>query len=233
MTKKGYKKHKKVIDWFYMQESTTCVLTKDKENNKWIKTNCPTFSEDEEYLINDEYVDFRNAIYMGRTLELKEAQTNEWIPVLINDPNEKFEYHSDMYRVEEDTYPIYKKNDFMVVKFTNEIKREVVFVFNRDKALFNAKVESYRVLRIEIKDIDDGQWEDVLYNREKGLWDGQPVWCYDKDYETIKSLGFYDAKHNRLFDVIGSRCGNIYDNYKPYPHLTDDWVIEAYNRLEF
>ena len=126
----------------------------------------------------------------------------------------------------------------MVVKFLNKEDCEVLFVFNKDKAndyakayLFGNKIEVGMLIQFE--DINESKWKDVLYDEERGFWDGQPVWCWDKDYETIKSLGFYDAKHNRLFDITGSRCGNMYDNYEPYPHLTDEWVIEAYNKLKF
>ena len=229
MTKAEYKKHKKVIEWFYMQEDTVCVLVRDKERKEWIETNYPTFTEDNEYLINDEYIDFRNAIYMGRTLELKEAQTNEWIPVLINDPNEKFVYHSDMYRVEEDTYPVYKKNDFMVVKFINKEECEVLFIFDGEKASEFAAVGKL----INDENVNDKQWKNVAYNERRDLWDGQPVWCIGKHIKVSRTVTFYDVLNVCTFEYGGERDGSMCDDYLPYEHLTDKWIIEAYNKLEF
>ena len=240
MTRAGYKKHFRVIDWFYNQPEGTTVLEKNRILEIWKEVEDPIFSVENDYLINDGYVEFRKAIYEGKIVECISSATGKWIPINFgdsypnfsgfNEPNIAFICPIDAYRVKQDIeFPIYKKNDFMVVKFVNEKDCEVLFIFDEDKASEFAEIG----MLINDENVNDKQWEDVLYDKEKELWDGQPVWCYDKDYETIKSLGFYDAKHNRLFDVIGSRCGNIYDNYKPYPHLTDDWVIEAYNKLKF
>ena len=229
MTKEGYLKHKEVIDWFYSQEGTTCILIRDTENNRWLKTNCPTFSVNEDYLINDEYVEFRKAIYDGKEIEAKDVNKDSWITMIIKDPNEKFYWYSSMYRIKEDKFPIYKKNNFMVVKFVNEEEFKVLFIFNKEKA------SEFAYIKMLIKDenVNDKQWEDVLYDKKTDLWDGQPVWCIDKDFKTLRSVKFYDAKNKCTFSYEGKRGGCVYDNHLPYEYITDEWIIEAYKRLEF
>ena len=229
MTREGYKKHKLVIDWFYMQEGPTCVLIKDKESNRWLKTNCPTFSAENDYLINDKYVEFRKVIYEGKEIEVKDVNKDSWITMIIKDPNEKFYWYRNMYRIKEDKFPISKKNDFMVVKFINKKDCEVLFIFDKEKASEFAEIG----MLIKDENVNDKQWEDVLYDEKAGLWDGQPVWCIDKDFEALRSLKFYDAKNKCTFSYKGKRDGRVYDSYLPYEHITDDWIIEIYNKLEF
>jgi len=74
-------------------------------------------------------------------------------------------------------YPVYKKNDFMVVKFFDKNICSVEFIFDEDKAIeyFNTYDlgDVYDCYHYN-EDVNDKQWQDVLYNEEKELWDGQP-----------------------------------------------------------
>jgi hypothetical protein len=56
---------------------------------------------------------------------------------------------------------------------------------------------------------------DVPYNAERGLYDKQPVWCWDDDYIAIKVLNFYDAQDDMVFDMDGSRSSVKYTNMEP------------------
>ena len=59
-------------------------------------------------------------------------------------------------------------------------------------------------------------------------------------YDTLKqeAPGFsrgvaHDAKNKVCFNSEGGRSGYSCDNHEPYEHLTDKWIIEAYNKLNF
>ena len=245
MTREGYRKHKLVIDWFYNQPKSATVLYKTKSDNYWAETDNPKFFYENEYLINDEYVEFRKAICEGRIVECVALNTGKWIPInsgnsdiVFNDPNMKFTRSIAAYRVKpEIKYPVFKRDDTMVVKFINDHTMVPVFVFNvnalRKCFGHNIDIKKDILNRERYGDINHTRWEDVLYDEERGLWDGQPILGWDKGCKTTRTLRFYDAKYKSSFDVDGSRCGNMYHYYEPYPHITDDWVINAYNKLNF
>ena len=236
MTREAYKKHKKVINWFYNQPEGTKVLEKNRILETWKELEDPIFSVENDYLINDEYVELRKAIYNGKEIESFDVIDSKWKLSKVTNPNIDFSLKLKHYRIsQKNTYPVFKKNDFMIVKFINKEKSKIVFIFDKDKALSNAKVITpERLLEINIKDINDEQWEDVLYDKERGLWDGQPIWCFYFDKSLGRDLRFNNVKDNTVFNFRGERAKiNEYNYFEPYPHLIDDWVIEAYNRLEF
>ena len=234
MTRAGYKKHFKVIDWFYKQPEGTTVLEKNRILEIWKEVEDPIFSVDNDYLINDEYIDLRKAIYEGKTVECVDFYTGKWVAISIDDsldPNIIFTYSVVAYRIKPDIkFPTYKKNDFMVVKFVNEEEFEVLFIFDKEKASEFADIG----MLIKDENINDKQWKDVPYNEKDGLWDGQPVWCFYFDKSMGRDLRFNNIKDNTIFNFKGERVkANEYNYYEPYPHLEDDWIIEAYNKLKF
>ena len=237
MTKAGYKKHKAVIDWFYEQPDTTCVLVRNKDTNQWLGTNCPTFSENDDYLINDEYSEIRKAIYEGKEIEMLGGSTGSWTSVKYDDPNTKFTCIREALRVNPKLKsPVIKKDKNMIVKFTSEHTFTIVFVFNTIGFNFMGITDFSDVIGKEFDyNINDERWEDVLYDEEKDLWDGQPIWCFNDAKSVTRELKFYDAKFKCTFNDDGDRhgCMIMLDNYLPYEHLSDEWVINSYNRLKF
>lgn len=235
MTRKAYRKHKKAMDWFFMEQNGNFILVRDTEDDIWVEVISPSFSEEYDYLINDEYVELRKAIYEGKEIELKEAQTNEWIPIFIQDPNEKFDYCRSMYRAKEKIeYPAFRKDETMVVKFLDEHTMVPVIVFKVNES--NKNFRRNFIGKELPDDISCSRWKAVLYDREVELYDGQPVWCWDADNTSRRNLGFYDVKNNNTFHSNGNRNGLSYNHYEPYicyvepyPHNIDNWIADIYN----
>ena len=236
MTREAYKKHKNVMEWFYIQpEQTTYILVRDKENDSWYSINNPSFAEKDDYLINDAYVELRKAIYEGKSIEFLDMHTNKWSESITQNPNCIFVHEVKRYRVKKEIkYPVYKKNQDVIAKFINEERMKPVFLINLDTKMFrHLDVRSEVIGCTFYHDINHKEWEDVVYDEETGLWDGQPVWCWDDGTETLRVLKFYDAKNKVCFNSEGGRSGYFCDNYIPYPHVMDEWIIESYKKLKF
>lgn len=60
---------------------------------------------------------------------------------------------------------------------------------------------------------DEDVWEEIPYDRERGLYHKQPVYTWDDDNYYSALYGFYNAVHRRLFAVNGKPLGAIYENY--------------------
>ena len=99
MTREGYRKHKLVIDWFYNQPKDATVLYKTKSDIYWVKTDNPKFFYENEYIINDEYVELRKVICEGKVIEVKNTVRNKWDTLADINPNESFYYPIGMYRI--------------------------------------------------------------------------------------------------------------------------------------
>ena len=100
MTRAGYQKHKDVIDWFYTNRNKSPVLI--NKYGEWVETDDPDFSEDDDYLINDDYVEIRKAIYKGKKIEYHDIDYNKWRDLNLTDPNRFFIYISYRYRIKEE-----------------------------------------------------------------------------------------------------------------------------------
>lgn len=59
-------------------------------------------------------------------------------------------------------------------------------------------------------------WEPIPYNEERGLYDKQPVACWDDRHKYSRTVRFYDALNDSTFAHNGERSGYVYHNYKPY-----------------
>lgn len=237
MTKAGYKKHKAVIDWFYTKEDKSCVLARDTENNVWVEVISPSFAADYDYLINDEYVEIRKAIYEGKEIEMLGVYPEGWHTVKYDDHNMKFVCPVGILRANSNLKtPVFKKDKNIVVKFTSDNKLTVVFVFNTTGVNVIGVDNLFDVIGKEFNcSINDESWIDVAYDEEKDLWDGQPIWCFNDAKSVTRELKFYDAKFKCTFNDDGDRhgCMIMLDKYLPYEHLSDEWVINSYNRLKF
>ena len=129
MTKKGYLKHKHVIDWFYNQPEGESVVYELKKTGKWSKTANPEFSYLYDYLINDEYIELRKAIYDGKNIEFFDIGTKKWYENKIEDPNCIFICDVEKYRIKKEIkYPVYKKNQDVIAKFINQRRKTPEFI---------------------------------------------------------------------------------------------------------
>ncbi len=116
MFSRDYRKHQAVIDWFYNSPSGRSVLL--KRGNKWIATSAPSFSFKEDYLINDEYVKVRLALYEGKEVKMYDKETDYLEPLYNKDPNQIFYYNIEDYRI------IEKEEGFLKFEYKPEILKE-------------------------------------------------------------------------------------------------------------
>ena len=243
MTREQWKEHKKAIIWFLEQPEGTEIWCRGKaDDTEWILVDNPSWSTENIYVINDKFSEIRKAIADGKQIQIRKFQT--WDDLDVKDPNFEPELSINCYRIKpEIKFPIFKKNDFMVVRFENDKKYRIEFIFNYNKFYdFMEKTKEYpepELLYFVDNDmssfiqLDDEQWKDVLYDKERELWDGQPVFVWDNDWDIGRNVEFYDAENECSFTSSPYIEGIKYDNYEPYPHLTDEWLIKQYNKLYF
>ncbi len=64
---------------------------------------------------------------------------------------------------------------------------------------------------------NDDYWTDVPYDEERGLYDKQPVWCWDDEDTSMRNILFFDCKNNgKVFSYNGERHNwGILDNTEP------------------
>lgn len=75
------------------------------------------------------------------------------------------------------------------------------------------------------------QWKPLPYNKERGLYHTQLVWCCD-DSTHEKTLSFFDAINNCVFSYKGKLKGAMWNNYEIYQGEWPEWAIEAHKTLE-
>jgi len=128
-------------------------------------------------------------------------------------------------------YPIFKATSKgtdkeYIVKFTDLTTGEVVFAMPDAPYLVGVKANDWTA------HTNNDKWQDVLYDKEKDLYDKQPILCWNNNYKTTKHIKFYDALNKCIFDYNGKGNGCRYDNYIPYPHPEDNFIIEMYKNLK-
>ena len=78
---------------------------------------------------------------------------------------------------------------------------------------------------------DRSVWTPIAFNKERGLYDKQLVWCSDTETEQLHYLYFYDAENDRVFSSDGYRNGpGIIRLAAAY--VDEPWVKIAYDELE-
>ena len=76
-------------------------------------------------------------------------------------------------------------------------------------------------------------WEEVAYDKDRDLWDGQPVWSWNDVHTHLRDFRFYDAVNRGVYNYDGTRGGIAHDNIKAVnPDHYESWMIEAYVTLE-
>jgi len=223
------KKHKLEIQRWLENTNEPDVWVKN-ENDKiktWKKQSFEDCSWDKNchYIVDDKYAELRK--------------------IQIDKPDTKFEYWDEyekkwldtyplwdscLYRIKP-TYPIFKvsgkgTNEEFVVKFTGPTVGEVVFAMPDSTYTIGHVSDGW--YEHNRKDC----WEDVSYNPKRRLYDKQPIVCWDNNMETVRIVGFYDIENDGVFNIEGCRDGFEYDNYTPYPHPDDKFIIEMYRKLE-
>ena len=126
-------------------------------------------------------------------------------------------------------YPLFRrsKQNSSIVKFTSLSEGTVVWKGSVPYSAIGHYSENW------FKHTDTDTWEEVAYDRDRDLWDGQPIWCWNNDDTHVRELRFYDAVHKKAYSYTGIRANVGYKNYKAInsDHY-ESWMIEAYVTLE-
>ena len=124
-------------------------------------------------------------------------------------------------------YPIFKRStsNGKIVKFTSLNNGEVVW--QQDSSEPIGHTDEYK------RHTSTTYWQDVAYDTEQGLWDGQPVYCWGDIYTHACSIGFYDVVHKCRYDFEGKRSGTRYSNYEAIdPANYTPWMLKAFTTLQ-
>lgn len=77
---------------------------------------------------------------------------------------------------------------------------------------------------------DTEVWEDYPYDKERGLYHKQMVYCWDNDdYTYGTEVRFYDAINKCTFYYDGASYGTDFDNYSA---TMPDFMLEAHKTLK-
>jgi hypothetical protein len=124
---------------------------------------------------------------------------------------------------EEINYPVFKRNGIgEIIRWDNET--QAAFMLTE----YAVDIASNYEIRVK-KDLPA-----VPYNAERGLYDKQPIWCWD-DHTTAKHLRFYDIQFNRAFGTKGARKAVPFTNIEPVTPeqlKTMPFIWDMYLKLE-
>ena len=125
-----------------------------------------------------------------------------------------------------ETYPIYKQSTYsnIIVKFT-DLDKGVVIRGNRDYKLgINNTWKTHTSM-------ENWKEPDVLIDKERDLYDKQPVMVWQDKSTHRRELKFYNVLNNCTFGYKGERIGYAYENYEPVKEI-QEWMVEAQKTLE-
>jgi len=192
LTREEYKKHKECFNWFMEQPKNTEIWVKDVLN-VWSLTAQPTWGMTSDYVINDEYYEFRKALVDGRTIQYYVDGFAGWQDTTdFNNPMEG----AGNYRIKPEE-PNFKVGDWVIETLMN-------------------KEKIYQVKELDIKDIlAPGYCGDVK------LWEPKKdeiVWCWDDNMTKTAHIGKYSSymqctNRHRITTDMG--C-DYYDNIEPF-----------------
>lgn len=123
-----------------------------------------------------------------------------------------------------DKFPVYKQyiETGLIVKFTGTFCGIVI------RGSLSKKIGYESDSWINYKDRSLWKEPDVLIDKEKDLYHGQPVEYWDNDKKFTRNIGFYNVRTEGVFvdDTFYT-----YDNYKALVDIPE-WMIEAQKTLK-
>ena len=182
MFSRSYRKHKSVIDWFYNSPTGSTVLL--KKGGKWIVTSAPSFSFEEDYLINDEYIKVRLALHEGKEVKIYDKETDYLEPLYNKDPNQMFYYKPEDYR-------IFDKKEEESLKF--EYKPKVL----KEEEVYDIETCMLDIALYNIREMTEDKLREYLANEanpEAGMVYGL---TYPEETELVAHV-FYDE----IFELL-------------------------------
>ena len=227
MTREQAKYNLKAIEHFANGGS---LVSYNNIHRHWYIENNPTFTYTDKfhYIINDEFVEYRKAIALGKSIEFRnnEEEDSKWESITSNlVPNREF-FNRLEYRIKPETeFPIYAKanNSNLYVEFNDETTGKVIYANNCAHV-------SGQVVKNWVPVFDKKYW--VIIDNPYELTDKCLVECWD-DNHLYSLITFYDAVYKCTFDDDGRRNGVTYEHYKRIPPWQEsEWVAETRRKLE-
>ena len=127
---------------------------------------------------------------------------------------------------EEFDYPLYMQSSRgYIIKFTDLRTGEVI------KQGEGTPDELGYIYNHWTRHQDRSVWTPIAFNKERGLYDKQLVWCTYNHSKGMPSLLFYDAINDSAFYSDGGRNGPIPKSLTPAT-VDEPWVQVAYNKLQ-
>lgn len=166
-------------------------------NNKWVLSNV-FVNGFLPKLIHKKDKDILYAYLKDNTINIEVVYSldNSSNSVNVLDFIESYDERLDYRLADKIKYPVFKlwKDLDMVVKFTDKNTSLCVFD-NRNWSIGNIvnndNIENYN------------NWITLSYNKEKDLYNGQPVICWDDEDKLELTLGYYSVEHDSMFTDYG------------------------------
>lgn len=225
MNKTGAEKHwREIKRW--VNSNSSWVWRNKAKNCTWVKINDPSFLEEFEYVVDDEWAELRKAQIDGKQLQFNDLAGTGWIDRVLDEEYMSFTEPEDWRIKPEIEFPIYCRSKAynLIVKFIG--RKEGIVVMSDGKPYQIGHTDNHLV------PFDYATWEPVETVKIDGatLFDTQPVLAWNEE-ETMRTIGFFDAENKCLFTSLGHRSGMCYDNYAPVENI-EPWTIEAWEKLE-
>lgn len=216
----------------YKSRDYILIVKQNGFENLWHKFSCigDDIEEDLELiqdkrakLIHKKHEDILNAYLKDNNVEIEyDTPYNGWIS-LDNDFMIDYD-ETDNYRLKQ-KFPIFKynKEDNMVIKFTNK---------NTSICVFEDSINSIGniIKNDNLEDYNNEGWITLSYNKEKDLYNGQPVICWDNEDKLEFTLGYYNVEYDAMFTDYGkgyAEFDNIValskEQLKAFPEIVDNF----------
>ncbi len=79
------------------------------------------------------------------------------------------------------------------------------------------------------KHTDTDVWQQIPYDKERGFYHGQMIYCWYNDCTHCVHIRFYNAIDKCTFDYDGELAGSYFDNYSA---TMPEFIDKAYDTLE-
>ncbi len=117
--------------------------------------------------------------------------------------------------------------------FRSKRSKDLVVLFDRIKSgKVISKTSDYNTGYYAFdwaKHTNTDAWQQIPYDKERGFYHGQMVYCWYNDYTHCVHTRFYDAINKCTFGYVGQLEGYDYSNYSA---TMPEFMDEAYNTLE-
>ena len=123
----------------------------------------------------------------------------------------------------EQQYPIFKRSVNFIFKQTSEYDCE--WVFHKNSYAIGNEFREYTGRDIV---------ETIPYDKERGLYHLQPVWCWGNNWIGGRNIRFYSAETKKCIDVNNIKSAVNYDNIEP---ITPEqlkvmpWLFDMYQQV--